>query len=607
MKDIKIQNIDLTYNKSSLEDIPLDSHTGDRMYDSPGEEYDEFIMGEVVNEIINNKTLGSIINMRESDICFNFDGKKTKVGHTNKVYAKKYLGADIDNSGKTLLTESALKNQLDAIANEKGVTLDYIKQYICDDNNNSEYDRQDYLTLQIGFNLIDGQTFTLPAGKYTLYNKINNGGNNVKDSIFTDTVGNYYVNIENDTAINWSQSWYFKSSEKINTNAPFIIPNETGVGDTNSSYYYIDKFEEPTGEFRDNVNIFIWYPSGSSGKVKLNILNNDNLIIKSDHQYSNNNSIEWQPNGNVYCKSKFAIFDWYFNIFSNNYYKLLYNNIPLPDNTYIPDNCTLDLHEYYTDHQTLIPVLDTIESFGKICITEIILPDNILTLHSNGFYSGFQYFYYLKKISGKNVHTISDYAFQDLLYLEEVDFPKLYNLGHSAFKNCRNLQKITLDYISIIKRDTFNNCGIKELHAQNVLSIDTGAFNYCDIEKLYLPSVEVINAIAFDMCSYLNYIYMPNLRICYGIPFSDCYKPDRYYEINIYLGTIENQYNIKSILDRLIVRQYSIYNNDMKQYEYTELPINLYVPEDTRSFWQTYLDEFEQTNYISTSHVSINP
>jgi hypothetical protein len=69
----------------------------------------------------------------------------------------------------------------------------------------------------------------------------------------------------------------------------------------------------------------------------------------------------------------------------------------------------------------------------------------------------------LHEVSGLNVTSIEDYAFEDCASLATADFPKATSIGTYAFANCANLKTADFPSVRTISIEAFSNCPLKTI------------------------------------------------------------------------------------------------------------------------------------------------
>lgn len=151
---------------------------------------------------------------------------------------------------------------------------------------------------------------------------------------------------------------------------------------------------------------------------------------------------------------------------------------------------------------------------GKKIITEIVLPQNLLTIGNKAF-EGCTLLSSLSLPS--SVTSIGIRAFAECNSLAgKIDIPSNCNfMGEEAFTNCFALEQMSFNNSAIneIKKATFENC-----HSLDVVSLPEGlkyvgerAFAESGITEISIPStLQEIGEGAFEGCFYLSSVTLPN-------------------------------------------------------------------------------------------------
>jgi hypothetical protein len=118
---------------------------------------------------------------------------------------------------------------------------------------------------------------------------------------------------------------------------------------------------------------------------------------------------------------------------------------------------TLDLSLCETEDAQFNP--DPTIATGKDKIVQLFLPNNATEIaEGDFFYSAFDNFINLEKISGINITNIGDFVFIELSSLTEVNFPVATNIGFYAFYGCINLTQISISATANVTAQTFLRC-----------------------------------------------------------------------------------------------------------------------------------------------------
>ena len=120
--------------------------------------------------------------------------------------------------------------------------------------------------------------------------------------------------------------------------------------------------------------------------------------------------------------------------------------------------------------------------------------------------------------NGKEINTISEYAFYGCASLKSITIPaNVTSIGSSAFDGCSNLQEVTLPNntdFTTIGSNTFSNCSSLQTITipETVTSIGRSAFYNCSsLQSIIVPkSVTSIGSSAFNGCSSLQEVTLPD-------------------------------------------------------------------------------------------------
>ena len=124
----------------------------------------------------------------------------------------------------------------------------------------------------------------------------------------------------------------------------------------------------------------------------------------------------------------------------------------------------LDLSDCTTKDNTINTTLFPVNMQNRI--VSMILPDSIEEIVDMIFEN-------LKKISGRNVLKIYEYAFYKCLRLTSIDFPNVTRIGDYAFEKCKSLESIDLPKMHEVNEDVFKNCdSLKTINLYNAYQIE---------------------------------------------------------------------------------------------------------------------------------------
>ena len=121
----------------------------------------------------------------------------------------------------------------------------------------------------------------------------------------------------------------------------------------------------------------------------------------------------------------------------------------------------------------------------------------------------------IKKVIGKSIKDIGNYAFQDCNGLKSVNFPNVTSIGLCAFYSS-GLTSADFPNATEILSAAFNGCVyLKDINLPNAVSINKIVFENCrNLTNINLPKVNWIGERIFDGCDSLQTIEAPNLTNC---------------------------------------------------------------------------------------------
>ena len=121
----------------------------------------------------------------------------------------------------------------------------------------------------------------------------------------------------------------------------------------------------------------------------------------------------------------------------------------------------------------------------------------------------------IKKVIGKSIKDIGNYAFQDCNGLKSVNFPNVTSIGLCAFDSS-GLTSADFPNATEILSAAFNGCVyLKDINLPNAVSINKIVFENCrNLTNINLPKVNWIGERIFDGCDSLQTIEAPNLTNC---------------------------------------------------------------------------------------------
>ena len=198
----------------------------------------------------------------------------------------------------------------------------------------------------------------------------------------------------------------------------------------------------------------------------------------------------------------------------------------------------LDLSDCITDNKDFI-ANELFSENVRNRIVSLILPDCFETIHRK---SDDMFVYkdlpILQSITGKNILSIDNYAFQGCNTLLSIDFPKATKISDCAFQYNRKLKTVNLPNVKNLGEFSFAGCSsLISLKLLNVTKIDDYAFFYCNSIK----SIEVNNVIsigkgAFEGCESLESIDLPNIHGVDKTVFKNC---NSLKTVNLFMKFIE--------------------------------------------------------------------
>ena len=148
--------------------------------------------------------------------------------------------------------------------------------------------------------------------------------------------------------------------------------------------------------------------------------------------------------------------------------------------------------------------------FGKYMLSEVVLPDSVVSIGYKSFASCDQ----LISADLGNVTEIGEYAFRHCGSLQSVTHnSKLEAIGEYAFAHCTQLSSFEFpETLKAIGDYAFTVCGLEEVHIPaSVDEIPTSAFsNSVSLRKVTLDGVEYIGENAFSHCSRLTEVVLPD-------------------------------------------------------------------------------------------------
>ena len=148
--------------------------------------------------------------------------------------------------------------------------------------------------------------------------------------------------------------------------------------------------------------------------------------------------------------------------------------------------------------------------FGKYMLSEVVLPDSVVSIGYKSFASCDQ----LISADLGNVTEIGEYAFRHCGSLQSVTHNnKLEAIGEYAFAYCNQLSSFEFpETLKAIGDYAFTVCGLEEVHVPaSVDEIPTSAFLNCvSLRKVTLDGVKYIGEDAFSHCSRLTEVVLPD-------------------------------------------------------------------------------------------------
>jgi hypothetical protein len=148
---------------------------------------------------------------------------------------------------------------------------------------------------------------------------------------------------------------------------------------------------------------------------------------------------------------------------------------------------------------------------GEDKIVSLILPDTATSIAAGSYAdSTFENFTALERVSGANIETVGEYAFQDCDRLKTVNLPKAENIGTYAFADCDRLETVDLPKAENIGEYAFRLTALETVSLPEAVTIGGTAFEDCDrLETVNLPKAVTIGEYAFYGCDALETVRLP--------------------------------------------------------------------------------------------------
>jgi uncharacterized repeat protein (TIGR02543 family) len=163
------------------------------------------------------------------------------------------------------------------------------------------------------------------------------------------------------------------------------------------------------------------------------------------------------------------------------------------------------------------------EDTGEKKIVSLILPNAAQDIEeSPSSMAAFRYFVILKEISGSNMRSISDRAFENCGALKTVSFPRVTYIGDSAFYYT-DLETAYLPEATYIGDYAFQYTALGEANFTEVEKIGEQAFDSCKaLVTVNFPEAIEIGDFAFQSCSALGEADFPQVTTIGRSAFYDC-------------------------------------------------------------------------------------
>jgi hypothetical protein len=155
---------------------------------------------------------------------------------------------------------------------------------------------------------------------------------------------------------------------------------------------------------------------------------------------------------------------------------------------------------------------DPSTSTGKDRIVSLVLPDGAESIKAGNYFNPvFKNFTALKNVSGENVETIGDYAFDDCTALSSVSLPAATTFGFAAFDDCTALSSVSLPAAETVGDYAFAGCTtLSAVSLPAATTIGNNAFDGCTaLSSVSLPVATTIGEFAFRSCTTLTTVSLP--------------------------------------------------------------------------------------------------
>jgi hypothetical protein len=163
---------------------------------------------------------------------------------------------------------------------------------------------------------------------------------------------------------------------------------------------------------------------------------------------------------------------------------------------------------------------------GEDKIVSLVLPGAAKEIKDSYSYPGptFRFFTKLETVTGANIQSVGQNAFQSCTTLIEVNLPEAASIGYRAFKSCTALVDLNLPAATSIGPNAFDSCtALVDLNLPAATSIGYNAFDSCTaLITVTLPEATFIDYGAFTDCTALTTVSLPEAISIGGYAFNTC-------------------------------------------------------------------------------------
>ena len=140
--------------------------------------------------------------------------------------------------------------------------------------------------------------------------------------------------------------------------------------------------------------------------------------------------------------------------------------------------------------------------------------------------NAFNYCTALTSVSLPKAESIGYSAFYDCPSLTSVDLPKATTIGQYSFLGCTSLTTVSLPAATTIESRAFSNCtALTSVNLPNATSVDEGLFVSCtSLTTISMPKATIVGDEAFMYCDNLREVDLPAVETFFGGSFANCYS-----------------------------------------------------------------------------------